>query len=39
MHSIKTQKIKLEKQVRKQTNEVMAQKEALEIQQQEINKI
>ncbi len=38
MHSVKAQKIKLEKQVRKQTDEVIAQKEALEIQQQEINK-
>jgi two-component sensor histidine kinase/ligand-binding sensor domain-containing protein len=38
LHSIKSQKIALEKQVSKKTKEVLHQKEILEIQQQDINK-
>jgi len=38
LHSIKMQKIELEKQVSKKTKEVLHQKEVLEVQQQDINK-
>jgi two-component sensor histidine kinase/streptogramin lyase len=38
IHSIKSQKIKLEKQVSEKTKEILVQKDVLEVQQQEINK-